>query len=63
MSLKESDMPDDILQKHFHAIEAGDYELLRDLLHAECELVVSGGLVVKGSDNFIRVMRATKARR
>ena len=49
-------MSDDIIRKHFEAIEAGDFDLLRDLLHPECELVVSG-LLVKGPDNFIHVMR------
>jgi ketosteroid isomerase-like protein len=49
---------DDILERHLHAIESGDYELLRDLLHPECELGLSGSaFVVRGPDNFIKVMR------
>ncbi len=55
---KEADMHDDILERHLHAIESGDYELLRDLLHPDCELALSGsGFAVRGPDNFIKVMR------
>lgn len=48
---------EDLLRRHWEAIEAGDYDRLRDLLHPECELILSG-LVIRGRDNFIKVMRA-----
>lgn len=48
---------EDLLREHWEAIEAGDYDRLRDLLHPDCELILSG-LVIRGRDNFVKVMRA-----
>jgi ketosteroid isomerase-like protein len=48
---------EDLIRRHFHAIEAGDYGLLLDLLQPNCELVASG-LTVRGRDNFLRAMQS-----
>lgn len=47
---------EDVMRRHWAAIEAGDYDLLRELLHPDCELVVSG-TTIRGRDNFVKVMR------
>jgi ketosteroid isomerase-like protein len=49
--------PKDFMRRHWEAIEAGDYERLRELLQPNCELVVSG-TTIRGRDNFVKVMRA-----
>src|SRR5215217_2304017 len=48
---------EDLMRRHWAAIEAGDYDLLRELLHEDCELVVSG-TTIRGRDNFVKVMQA-----
>ena len=48
---------EDLIRRHFQAIESGDYELLLDLLQPDCELVASG-MTVRGRDNFLRVMQS-----
>jgi ketosteroid isomerase-like protein len=48
--------PQDFMRRHWYAIEAGDYDLLRELLQPDCELVVSG-TTIRGRDNFVKVMR------
>ncbi|MDQ3787897.1 MAG: ester cyclase [Actinomycetota bacterium] len=48
---------EDLIRRHFEAIEAGNYELLLDLLQPDCELVAAG-LTVRGRDNFLRAMRS-----
>jgi ketosteroid isomerase-like protein len=49
--------PDDFMKRHWYAIEAGNYDLLRELLQPDCELVVSG-TTIRGRDDFVKVMRA-----
>jgi ketosteroid isomerase-like protein len=49
--------PADFMRRHWEAIEAGDYDLLRELLQPDVELVVSG-TTIRGRDNFVKVMRA-----
>jgi ketosteroid isomerase-like protein len=49
--------PDNFMKRHWYAIEAGDFELLRELLHPDVELVVSG-TTIKGADAFVKVMLA-----
>jgi uncharacterized protein (TIGR02246 family) len=48
---------EDLIRRHFQAIESGDYELLLDLLQPDCELVASG-MTVRGRDNFLRAMQS-----
>ena len=47
---------ENLIRRHWQAIEQGDYELLGELLQPSCELVAAG-VTVRGRDNFIRVMR------
>lgn len=47
----------DLMKRHWEAIEAGDYDRLRELLHPDCELIVSG-MVIRGRENFVKVMSA-----
>jgi ketosteroid isomerase-like protein len=47
---------EDLMRRHWAAIEAGDYDLLRELLHPDCELVISG-TTIRGRDDFVKVMR------
>jgi len=35
--------PDDFMKRHWYAIEAGNYDLLRELLQPDCKLVVVPG--------------------
>jgi ketosteroid isomerase-like protein len=48
---------EDLIRRHFEAIESGDYKLLLELLQPDCELVAAG-LTVRGRDNFMRAMQS-----
>jgi ketosteroid isomerase-like protein len=48
---------EDLVRRHFQAIESGDYALLEDLLQPDCELVTAG-LTIRGRRNFLSVMQS-----
>jgi ketosteroid isomerase-like protein len=48
---------EDLVRRHFEAIEAGDYDLLESLLQPDCELVTNG-LTIRGRRNFVSVMQS-----
>lgn len=48
---------EDLIRRHFAAIESGDYELLLELLQPDCELVAAG-LTVRGRTKFLRAMQS-----
>jgi hypothetical protein len=48
---------EDLVRRHFEAIESGDYALLEDLLQPDCELVTAGR-TIRGRRNFLSVMQS-----